>query len=97
MGRYEDLFDHYLDEEPECPNCKEVQKDKEHAAYYFKKIVEILYSQESINIFELDSAISELGCYLSERDIPSHLPPVVRMAKEQQHFLHVTSDQVKSV
>lgn len=98
MLRYPDDYDEsdFRLEHP-CEECRETANEKEYLFGLVGELVDILYRKPDVALFRLHDVIDEIGAYAGQRDIPDHLPPVVRMNKLGQEFHGITSDQVKSV
>ena len=93
---YPDNYDDaWFDEKPKCHTCEEFDDNKERLATFFNELVDVLYRKEDIPLFKLHDLIDEIGACLGERNIPDHLPPVVRMNQLGREFHNIPSDLIK--
>lgn len=93
---YPDNYDDsWFEEEHTCPKCEVYEHDKERLASFFNELVDVLYRKEHVPLFKLHEIIDEMGAYLGERNIPDHLPPVVRMNALGRELHNIPSDLIK--
>jgi hypothetical protein len=94
---YPDNYDDsWFDEEHKCSECANHEDEKEHMRGIFGNLLEILYEKESIPLFKLHEILDELGAYVGNRDLPEHLPPVVRMNELGRELHNIPSSKFKS-
>jgi hypothetical protein len=93
---YPDDYDEsWFNEEHPCSSCEDHENDKERLAAFFTELVDVLYHKENIPLFKLHDLIDEIGAYLGERNIPDHLPPVVRMNALGRELHNIPSSSIK--
>jgi hypothetical protein len=92
----DDYDDSWFDEKHACEKCQDAENEKDYMRGLIDELVKELYHKEHISVFKLHEIIDELGAYVGNRDIPEHLPPVVRMNDLGKEMHNIPLSKIKS-